>query len=219
MITLENIKNHPEIDTYFQKTNMYLGKMGAIEHNYQHAETVARNSAKILKALGYPKRQQELAGIAGYLHDVGNVINRYDHGRTGGVLAFTFLFKMGMPPEEIAVVVSAIGNHEERNGSPVSPVGAAVMIADKADVHRSRVRKTDFATFTTRDRVNYAVDLSELKVDGVNRKIIMDLSIDLEICSVMEYFEIFLTRMLLCRRAASLLNCEFELFINKARLL
>lgn len=219
MITLQDIKNNPEIDIYFNKTNQYLGKMGAIEHNYSHAEKIAFNSKKILEALEFPKRQAELAAIAGYLHDIGNVINRYDHGRTGGVLAFTFLFKMGMPPEEIACVVSAIGNHEERNGNPVSPVGAAVMIADKADVHRSRVRKMDFAAFTTRDRVNYAVESSELNVDPINRKIFMELSIDQNICSVMEYFEIFLTRMLLCRRAADILNCEFELFINEARFL
>ncbi len=219
MITLQDVLESPVIDTYFKKTNNYLGKMGAIEHNYNHAKKISSDSVKILKALDYPERQLELAAIAGYLHDIGNVINRYDHGRTGGVMVFSFLYQMGMPPEEIAVVVSAIGNHEEKHGSPVSPVGAAVMIADKADVHRTRVRKTDFASFTTRDRVNYAVESSELNVDPINRKIFMELSIDQKICSVMEYFEIFLTRMLLCRRAADVLNCEFELFINEARFL
>lgn len=219
MITLEEIKHNPEIDTYFRKTNKYLGKLGVIEHDYGHANNVAENSYRILKELGFPQREAELAAIAGYLHDIGNVINKYDHGRTGGVLVFSFLMKMGMPPEEIAVVVSAIGNHEERTGSAVSNVGAAVLIADKADVHRSRVRKADFATFTTRDRVNYAVELSNLNIDPVLRKITMKLTIDLQISSVMEYFEIFLSRMVLCRRAADHLKCDFELFVNEARFL
>lgn len=219
MITLEDIKKDPEIDTYFQKTNKFLGKMGAITHDYGHAHTVSDNSYRILHTLGYTKRECELAAIAGYLHDIGNVINRYDHGRIGAVLVFSFLLRMGLDPEEISTIVSAIGNHEEKTGSPVSSVGAAVIISDKADVHRDRVRKKDFSTFTTRDRVNYAVENSELKIDRVARKITMELSIDLQISSVMEYFEIFLTRMVLCRRAASHLGCTFELFINEARFL
>lgn len=219
MITLEEIKQNPEIDTYFRKTNKYLGKLGVIEHDYGHANKVAENSFRILNELGYPEREAELARIAGYLHDIGNVINRYDHGRTGAVLVFSFLMKMGMPPEEIATVVSAIGNHEESTGSAVSNVGAVVLIADKADVHRTRVRKSDFATFTTRDRVNYAVEHSSLEIDPAARKIIMRLTIDLQISSVMEYFEIFLSRMILSRRAADHLKCAFELFINEARFL
>ncbi len=219
MITLEDIKKDPEIDIYFEKTNVFLGEMGAIVHDYGHADTVAGNSRRILETLAFPKREAELAEIAGYLHDIGNIINRYDHGRNGGVLVFTFLYRMGLPPEEIATVVSAIGNHEEKTGSPVSNVAAAVIISDKADVHRARVRKTDFATFTTRDRVNYAVEHGDLKIDPVMRKITMELTIDTEISSVMEYFEIFLTRMVLCRRAASHLGCDFELFINEARFL
>ena len=219
MITLEEIKQNPEIDTYFRKTNKYLGELGVIKHDYGHANNVADNCYRILNELGYPQRESELASIAGYLHDIGNVINKYDHGRTGGVLVFSFLMKMGMPPEEIATVVSAIGNHEERTGSAVSNVGAAVLIADKADVHRSRVRKSDFATFTTRDRVNYAAEHSSLRIDHVLRKISMILTIDLQISSVMEYFEIFLTRMILCRRAADHLKCDFELYVNDARFL
>ncbi|PKM83338.1 MAG: phosphohydrolase [Firmicutes bacterium HGW-Firmicutes-14] len=219
MVTLENIKSDPEIDMYFQKTNTYLGHMGAIVHDYGHANTVARNSRHILEALAFPRREAELAAVAGYLHDIGNVINRYDHGRIGAVLVFTFLLNMGLPPEEIATVVSAIGNHEEKTGSPVSSVAAAVIISDKADVHRARVRKRDFSSFTTRDRVNYAVEHSDLKVDSELRKITMELTIDLAISSVMEYFEIFLSRMVLCRRAASSLGCDFELFINEARFL
>ena len=219
MITIEDIRKNPEIDIYFQKTNLFLGEMGAIVHDYGHANIVAENSRRILETLAFPKREAELAEIAGYLHDIGNIINRYDHGRIGGVLVFYFFLKMDVTPEEIATIVSAIGNHEEKTGSPVSSVAAAVIISDKADVLRARVRKTDFSTFTTRDRVNYAVEHSELKVDPDLRKITMELTIDLQISSVMEYFEIFLTRMILCRRAASRLGCDFELFINEARFL
>jgi len=219
LIGFDEIKKDAEIDSYFQATNVYLANMGAIVHDYEHSITVAENSRRILEALGYSQRETELAEIAGYLHDIGNVINRYDHGRVGGALVFSFLLRMGMDPEEIAVVVSAIGNHEEQTGSPVSSVAAAVIISDKADVHRVRVRKTDFSSFTTRDRVNYAVEQSQLKIDLDLRKITMELTIDLEISSVMEYFEIFLTRMVLCRRAAAHLGCEFELLINEARFL
>lgn len=219
MITLEEVRKNPEIDMYIQRTNAYLGKMGAIVHDYGHAETVAKNSQNILRTLGYPEAEVELAGIAGYLHDIGNVINRYDHGRVGAVLVYNFLLKMGMPPDDIAVVVSAIGNHEERTGSTVSNVGSAVIISDKVDVHRARVRKKDFATFTTRDRVNYAVKKGDLVIDSVKRNISMILTIDSQISSVMEYFEIFLTRMVLCRRAASHLGCDFQLYINEVRFL
>lgn len=219
MITLADIKNDSEIDSYFKSTNQFLAQQGVIVHDYHHANSVAETSQRILKSLGFPEREAELGGIAGYLHDIGNVINRYDHGRIGGVLVFTFLARMGMPPDEIASVISALGNHEEKTGSPISNVSAAVIISDKADVHRERVRKTDFATFTTRDRVNYAVEHSEIKVDGENRKIIMELTIDLSISSVMEYFEIFLSRMVLCRRASGHLGCGFELFINGVRFL
>lgn len=219
MVTLEDVKKDPEIDVYFQKTNKYLGKMGAIIHDYGHADMVADNSRTILKTLNYSDEEVEMAAIAGYLHDIGNVINRYDHGRIGAVMVFAFLLKRGVPPEKIAAIVSAIGNHEEKTGSPVSNISAAVIISDKADVHRNRVRKTDFAAFTTRDRVNYAVEKSSLMVDQKQRKIMMEITIDLSISSVMEYFEIFLTRMILSRRAASLLGCDFELFINEARFL
>lgn len=219
MITLADIKKDPEIDTYFRRTNKYLGEMGAINHDYDHSNAVSENSHRILETLGYPKRETELAAIAGYLHDIGNMINRYDHGRIGAVLVFSFLSRLGMPIDEIATVISAIGNHEEKTGSAVSGVGAAVIISDKVDVHRDRVRKKDFATFTTRDRVNYAVEQGHLNIDPDLRKITMELTIDLQISSVMEYFEIFLTRMVLCRRAASVLGCDFQLFINEARFL
>jgi HD superfamily phosphodiesterase len=193
--------------------------MGKITHDEQHAHHVASLSYQILKVLGYPEREAELAAIAGYLHDIGNAVNRYDHGRTGALLAFHILMEMGMPPEEVATVIAAIGNHEERSGYTVSNVAAAVILADKSNVHRSRVHKGDPATFTTRDRVNYAATKSFLNVDPEDREIVMHLEIDTSICSVMEYFEIFLTKMLLCRRAANFLNCRFGLVINGTRFL
>lgn len=219
MLTLLDIKQNDQIDTIFQKTNLYLGVQGVIDHDYKHSIAVANNSKTILNKLGYSKRDMELAEIAGYLHDIGNVINRHDHGRTGGVLVFNLLEEMGMEPMEIATIVSAIGNHEEKNGGAISCVSAAVIIADKADLHRGRVRNTDFTTFSTRDRVNYAVEKSKLSVFPDKQEIELGLKIDLEISSVMEYFEIFLTRMLMCKRASSLLKCDFKLFINDNRFL
>lgn len=219
MLTLLDIKQNGQIDTIFQKTNLYLGVQGVIDHDYKHGAAVAENSKIILGKLGYSPREMELAEIAGYLHDIGNVINRHDHGRTGGLLVFSLLEEMGMEPVDIATVVSAIGNHEEQNGGAISSVSAAVIIADKADLHRDRVRNTDFTTFSTRDRVNYAVEESRLSVFPDKGEIELGLTIDLEISSVMEYFEIFLTRMLMCKRASSLLNCKFRLFINENRFL
>ncbi|NLH27402.1 MAG: HD domain-containing protein [Syntrophomonadaceae bacterium] len=197
-----------------KKVHEYLSTMLAITHDEEHARHVANLSYRILKVLGYPERDAELAAIAGYMHDIGNVVNRYEHGRSGALIAFHLLMRMGMPPEEIAVVIAAIGNHEERSGVAVSNVAAAVILADKSNVHYSRVRKEDEATFTTRDRVNFAARESYLTVDPDKREIIMHLEIDTSICSVMEYFEIFMTKMLLCRRAANFLNCRFGLVIN-----
>ncbi|MDN5293720.1 MAG: uncharacterized protein PWQ31_1025 [Eubacteriales bacterium] len=218
-LTLDDIRKNPEIDIYFRKTNHYLAVQGVIDHDYAHAEAVAANSYRILKELGYPQRQCELAAIAGYLHDIGNVVNRHDHGRMGGIIAFGLLERMGMDIEEIAEIVGAIGNHEEKTGSPVSAISAAVIIADKADLHRSRVRKTDFTAFTVRDRVNYAVEASALEIDALTRTITLKLLIDLKISSVMEYFEIFMSRMVLSRRAAAFLGCNFSLYINDSKFL
>lgn len=197
-----------------KKVHEYLSTMLAITHDEEHARHVANLSYRILKVLGYPERDAELAAIAGYMHDIGNVVNRYEHGRSGALIAFHLLMRMGMPPEEIAVVIAAIGNHEERSGVAVSNVAAAVILADKSNVHYSRVRKEDEATFTTRDRVNFAARESYLTADPDKREIVMHLEIDTSICSVMEYFEIFMTKMLLCRRAANFLNCRFGLVIN-----
>ena len=219
MITLDDIKKDPIVDTCIRKGNEYLGVMGFTEHGYRHINLISRISRNILERLNYPQREVELAAIAGYMHDIGNVISRYDHGQSGATLAFHVLSKMGMPSEEIAMVISAIGNHEEEYGHPVNSVAAALILADKSDVHRSRVRNQDFATFDIHDRVNYAVEHSFLRVTGETRIITMELTIDIQICPVMEYFEIFLSRMVLCRRAADFLNSHFALEINGAKLL
>jgi len=214
MIKLEDIQHNPEVEVLMKKVHEYLSTMLAINHDEEHARYVANLSYRLLKVLGYPERDAELAAIAGYMHDIGNVVNRYEHGRSGALIAFHLLMRMGMPPEEIAVVIAAIGNHEEKSGVAVSNVAAAVILADKSNVHYSRVRKEDEATFTTRDRVNFAARKSYLTVDPDKREIVMHLEIDTSICSVMEYFEIFMTKMLLCRRAANFLNCRFGLVIN-----
>ncbi len=219
MVTLEMVKKDQEIDTYIRKGNEYLGSMGFTEHSYRHVSLVSNISQNILERLGYHKRLIELAAIAGYMHDIGNVISRHDHGQSGAVLSYTILNRLGMSPDEIAIVISAIGNHEEQYGHAVNELAAALILADKSDVHRSRVRNRDIATFDIHDRVNYAVEHSFLRVSQQEKSIKMELTIDLEISTVMEYFEIFLSRMVMCRRAASFLDCHFGLVINDARLL
>lgn len=219
LVKLEDVEHNPEVEVLMKKVHEYLATMLAITHDEEHSRYVAHLSYRILTVLGYPQREAELAAIAGYMHDIGNVVNRYEHGRSGALLAFHLLERMGMPPDEIAAVIAAIGNHEEITGIAVSNVAAAVILADKSNVHRSRVLKDDISTFTTRDRVNYAAEKSHLEIDPENREIIMYLEIDLTISSVMDYFEIFLTKMLLCRRAANFLKCQFGLVINGNRLL
>ncbi|OAT85741.1 HD domain-containing protein [Desulfotomaculum copahuensis] len=219
MVTLEEIKKNPVVDSFIRKGNEYLGVQGFTEHSYRHLNLVSTIARNILERLGHPARQAELAAIAGYMHDIGNVLSRNDHGISGASLAFNILNGMGMPPDETATVISAIANHEEQYGQPVNNVAAALIVADKSDVHRSRVRNMDFATFDIHDRVNYAVEHSFIWVKKEKRTITMDLSIDIKICPVMEYFEIFLTRMMLCRRAANFLNCNFELMVNGSKLL
>lgn len=216
---MDIVKNDVEIDTYIRKGNEYLGAMGFTEHSYRHVNLISNVSQNILETLGYDARRVELAGIAGYMHDIGNVISRYDHGQSGAIIAFSILQRYEMPPEEIATVISAIGNHEEQYGHAVNEVSAALILADKSDVHRSRVRNRDFATFDIHDRVNYAVEHSFLRVSAEEKTITMELTIDLDISTVMEYFEIFLSRMVMCRRAADFLGCHFGLVINGARLL
>ncbi len=220
MITLQDIQNNPAVQSYMLIGNDYIGTIGAIEHSISHAELVSQLSRDILTKLGFPQRQAELAAIAGYLHDIGNLINRYGHGMSGALMSFRILLDMGMDPEEIAIIMGAIGNHEERaEGKSVNNVAAALILADKSDVKRTRVRKRDFATFTPRDRVNYAVTDSKVIVQPEEKIITMQLQIDTEVCSVMEYFEIFLTKMMMCQHAAEYLGCEFKLVMNDTRLL
>jgi len=219
LVTLEDVKRHPVIDSCIRKGNEFLGVMGYTEHSYRHLNLVSKVSRYIIEELGYDKRDAELAAIAGYLHDIGNVISRNNHGISGANIVFPILIEMGMNPSEAAIVASAIANHEEQYGYPVSNVAAALIIADKSDVHRSRVRNTDFATFDIHDRVNYAAKSVAVNVDQQKRVISMRLEIDINICSVMEYFEIFLTRMILCRRAANHLGCDFELIVNDSKLI
>ncbi|MHB8158676.1 MAG: HD domain-containing protein [Desulfocucumaceae bacterium] len=219
MVTLEEIKVNPVVDSFIRKGNEFLGTMGYTEHSYRHLNLVSKIAKNIIQSLGYSERETELAAIAGYLHDIGNVVSRNEHGISGAAIAYPILTGMGMLPDEIAVVLSSIANHEEQYGQPVNIVAAALILADKSDVHRSRVRNSDFATFDIHDRVNYAADNASVCVDIERRAITMDLTIDIEICPVMEYFEIFLTRMMLCRRAAVFLGCEFELIINGSKLL
>ncbi|MBE0467779.1 MAG: HD domain-containing protein [Candidatus Desulforudis sp.] len=219
MITLQDVKNNPTVDSYIRNGNRFLGVMGFTEHSYRHVNLVSSIARNILERLGHSGRDAELAAIAGYLHDIGNVVSRSHHGISGALIALSALQEMGMPPDEIAKVISAIANHEEEYGQPINVVSAALILADKSDVHRSRVRNPDFATFDIHDRVNYAVEHSFLWVHEDRRAITLELTIDIEICPVMEYFEIFLSRMSLCRRAANFLNSNFELVINGAKLL
>lgn len=218
-LTLDEVKRDPEVEAYVNKANEYTGAIGYTEHGTRHANLTASIAYNTLKRLSYPEREAQLAAIAAYLHDIGNLVGRVNHEYSGAGLANTILERFGMDPVERAVVMGAIGNHEEKGGEPVSPVGAAVILADKSDVHRSRVRNPDPTTFDIHDRVNYAVEHSFLRVDEKNKRIMLELTIDTKLSQVMEYFEIFLTRMVMCRRAAQFLNCEFKLQINGAKLL
>ncbi len=218
-ITVEDLKKDHEISVYLTCSTEYLGKLGFTEHGKRHATMISNRAYSVLKGLDYQERDCELAAIAGYIHDIGNMINRYNHGGTGAVMAYPILSRLGMPPEEIALVISAIGNHEEERGNAVNHIASALILADKSDVHRSRVTNKDFATFEIHDRVNYAANNSQLVIDKETRKISLELTIDTSICPVMEYFEIFLARMIMSRRAAHFLDCHFNLIINNNQLL
>lgn len=219
LVTLEEVKKDPEVEALVQRGNQHLEVLGFTEHGHRHLGLVASISYNVLARLGYPERTAQLAAIAGYLHDIGNVISRQNHGQTGALLAYHILRRLGMAPEETALVMGAIGNHEEEYGQAVNAVAAALILADKSDVHRSRVRNRELATFDLHDRVNYAVQHSFLRVEEKNKSITLELDIDLKISNPAEYFEIFLTRMMMCRRAAAFLGCHFGLVINNARLL
>ena len=218
-ITLKDVKGDRLVRSYLDKADEHMSAIGYTEHGRRHAELVGKTAYEIISKLGYPERTGELAEIAGYLHDIGNVVGRYDHGQVSAMLAHDILLKLGMGPDEVASIVGAIGNHEEENSDPVNIVCAGLIIADKSDVHRSRVRNPNMISFDIHDRVNYAAKSSRLKVDKKRRIITLELNIDTKISQVMEYFEIFLSRMILSRRAAAFLKTKFSLIINKTRLL
>ena len=213
------VRASDEIRTYITQADASLIAMGYTEHSFAHVTKCAETAAGLLSQLGYDERQVELAKIAGYMHDIGNVVNRVDHAQSGAVMAFRILDKMGMDPEDVAVVVTAIGNHDEHTAFPVNAVAAALILADKTDVRRSRVRNRDTISFDIHDRVNYAVEQSDLALDKEKKSLTLSLSIDTEISAVMDYFEIFMTRMLLCRKAAEFFGLRFRLNINGSEVL
>ena len=217
MVTFEDVKNNPDIRAYISKADESLIALGYTEHSFAHVTKVAESAAEILHTLGHSDHEIELVKIAGYLHDIGNIVNRIDHAQSGAVMAFRLLDRMNMPPEDIATIVTAIGNHDESTAFPVNAVAAALIIADKTDVRRSRVRNRSVAQFDIPDRVNYSVTASDVKI--AQDSICLELTIEQEYCSVLEYFEIFLTRMLLCRKAAEALGVEFSLVINGQRMM
>ena len=214
VVTFEDIRNNAEIRTYIEKGNENLGVLGFTKHSVGHATKVSDTAAKILEGLDYDARTVELARIAGYMHDIGNSINRHDHAHSGAILAYQILKDLGMPLQDIVTITGAIGHHDEATGTAVDVVSAAVILADKTDVRRSRVRNKDMATFDIHDRVNYSVERSEVLLDVPGRTVTLSLSINTQVCAVMDYFEIFLQRMLLCRRAAEALSLKFRLEIN-----
>ena len=218
-ITAEQVKNNPVIRTYIQNADESLTALGYTEHSFAHVTKVAVEAKRILGALGRSEREQELAEIAGYMHDIGNVINRADHAQSGAVMAFRILDHMGMDPEDIADVITAIGNHDEHTAKPVSDIAAAIILADKSDVRYTRVRNRKKSEFDIHDRVNYSVKKSDLIIDAESRTITLVLSIDTEFCAVMDYFEIFMGRMLLCRKAAERLGLQFGIVINEQEIL
>ena len=201
-MTYEEIRKSEEINTYIRQADLSLSALGYTEHSFAHVTLVAEKAGYILRTLGFDDRLIELAKIAGYLHDIGNLVNRTEHSQSGAIMAFRILDHMGFPPEEIGAIVSAIGNHDEGTGVPVSPLAAALILADKSDVRRNRVRNHDESTFDIHDRVNYSVTRAELKINAEHTLIKLELSVDTHYGSVMDYFEIFLPRMILCRKAA-----------------
>ena len=218
LITPEMVAESPRVRIFIRKADEALAEIGYTEHGERHVTLVSNIAYNVLKRLGYPERDAELAKIAALLHDIGNAVNRDHQAQTSAVMAMQILTAMGMPDLEIVRVMSAIGNHHENDGDPVSPVAAAVILGDKSDVHRTRVRNPDMIKFDIHDRVNYAVTKSFLNVDEATHSIVLELTVDTEISQVMEYFEIFMTRMLACRKAAKFLGTSFGLLVNGNRL-
>lgn len=216
-VSFERIKNDEAIREYIKAADRSLLALGYTEHSFAHVTRVAEVAAELLLELGYSEKDAELARIAGFMHDIGNLVNREEHSQSGAVMAFRILDNMGMPPEDIAKVVTAIGNHDEGTGIPVSPLAAALILADKSDVRRTRVRNSDLKTFDIHDRVNYSVTSSSLVIEKHKSSVTLNILIDTAISSLMDYFEIFLSRMKLCKRAAETLGLDFNLVINERK--
>ena len=219
MITFEQVQKDREARIYIAQADATLAALGYTEHSFAHVTMVAQNAAYILETLGYSEREAELARIAGFLHDIGNLVNRVDHSQSGAIIAFRILDHLGADPEETAAIVAAIGNHDEGTGVAVNPIAAALILADKTDVRQSRVREKDPARFDAHDRVNHAVKKSSVKINEEHTIIKLKLTIDTRECSVMDYFEIFLERMIMCKKAAAFLNLKFKLIINEQQLI
>lgn len=219
MLTFDEIKKNEAIRIYIKKADETLAALGYTEHSFAHVTKVSDTARYILSRLNYPQRDIELAQIAGYIHDIGNIVNREEHAQSGAVMAFRLLDELGASPEENAIIIAAIGNHDESTAVPINPITAALILADKTDVRRSRVRNRDLATFDIHDRVNYAVEESHVEILNDNTIFRLSLTIDTSISPVMDYFEIFLGRMLLCKKAANLLGMVFELIINNQKVL
>ncbi len=218
-VTLKDVKADPVVDADIKKADEHMAAVGYTEHGFRHASLTANIAHNIIEQLGLPERDAEISAIAGYLHDIGNLIGRYDHGECSALLVNSILKDMDMDPVEIATIMGAIGNHEEEKGDPVNNVAAALILADKSDVHHSRVRNPHMISFDIHDRVNYAAKKSFVRVNKKEKTITLEVIIDTEVSQVMEYFEIFLSRMVMCQRAAKFLGCRFSLVINNVRLL
>lgn len=219
MVTLEDVKNNLEVQELIKAAQKQLNELGYTEHSTRHVNIVSNRAGRILETLEYPKERIELAKIAGYLHDIGNCVNRTDHAHSGAIMAYNILKDIGMPVNDRTEIMMAIGNHDEQTGMPVSDISAALILADKSDVHRDRVVNTNITTFDKHDKVNYAVTEANLKIDKANKKVILDLTIDTLICPVLDYFEIFMDRTMLSKYAAKKLGIWFELIINDTKLL
>ena len=219
MITLKDIKENKELDALIRGAQKQLNAIGYTEHGHRHISIVSKRAGDILEKLGYPERTVELTRIAGYMHDIGNCVNRVDHAHTGAILAYNILKEMGMPIEEITEIMMAIGNHDENTGTAVSDISAALILADKSDVHRDRVVNKNLSTFDIHDRVNYAVTNADLIMDEKERKVTLNLTIDTKISPVLDYFEIFMQRTMMCKYAAKYLKIWFELIVNDTKLL
>ena len=219
MITLEEVKNNPEIKALLEGSQKQLNALGYTEHSLRHVTIVSNRAGELLETLGYPEERIELAKIAGYMHDIGNCVNRADHAQSGAILAYELLKDMGMDVEKRIEIMMAIGNHDEQTGTAVSDISAALILADKSDVHRDRVVNTNISTFDKHDKVNYAVTNSKFIIKKEERKVVLDLTIDTDIAPVLDYFEIFMDRTMMSKFAAKYLGIWFELVINDTKLL